>query len=284
MTVNVIQTIAAGFDRLEFGILDNNGFFAGATGVVTAGAVGAAPGRMKAVKVANPTVPNPDAVPITGDNDYQGGFIFSSNAVRAFDIEAAVDDFNIVAALQQTNVENQGDISLGLLDPEAANYPSVCLLLVSNAQSKMAGSGGVTGFSGLIVPKCQLVPLGRPQFQERGAASVKFRVVVNSTDRYPFGKTFTDATNGTTGTRFIPWTAENRISMMRFDGDAATTTFGNSSATPHTPASSSLSKNRVFVNGLIQNAGVTPNVGARTITFGAAPAATPIVWFYEYTE
>lgn len=279
MAVNVNQVIAAGFEILEYHVLDTSGYAAG-TGSVAAGAIAAA-SRIKAVKTMDIQIVEPENVNITGDDNFQGQFIFAPAQGPSFNIEVAINNLTNDGIFQGTSVESLGDINLGVEQPTNPVYPDIALLAVSRAKSKVSGSDGVSGYTGVIIPKCQIVPLGRGGFNERGEATYRYRVIASTSDADPWGKTYRDSVQGTTGAVIRPWTAENRVTIERATGDGATTTFTLS----QTPASSSVTlKVLVFKDGLQMTSGVTVNTSTKVVTFSVAPASnSKIVFFYEYT-
>lgn len=282
MTVNVTQNIAAGFEILEFHVLDTTGYAAGSTGSVSSGGTGAAAGRIKAVKTMDIQVTEPESKDITGDDNFQGNFIFAPAAGPSFTVETSIQNLTNDGVFQTTSVEALGDIDLGVTQPTDPVYPDVALLAVSRAKSKMAGSDGVSGYNGVIVPKCNIVPLGRSGYNERGEALYRYKVIASTSDADPWGKTYTNAIQGTTGAVIRPWTAENRVSIHRFTGDGSTTVFTLS----NTPASASISlKVIIFKDGLQVTSGVTVSTANKTLTFSVAPASgAKVVVFYEYTQ
>lgn len=279
MAVNVKKYIAAGFDRLEFHLLDSAGYAAGSSGSVTPGGVGAPGTRILAVKTMDIQIPEPEDTDITGDDIYQGGFVWPPGAGPAFTIEMAVNNLTNDAGFQGTLTENLGDITLGVEQPVDMTFPDVALLAVSRARSKEAGSDGVSGFAGVIIPKTNVTPLGRAGFNERGEAVWRYRVKASTSDADPWGKTYTNATQGTSGVVVRPWTAENRVTMHSFVGDGSTVAF----TVAETPASTSITtKVIIFKDGLRVTSGVT--VSGKILTFSVAPAnGAKIVVFYEYT-
>jgi hypothetical protein len=280
MTANVSEYIAAGFERLEYHQLDSAGIAAGASGSISTGATGAPAARILGVKTSDIVIPEPDIVPITGDDGPLGQFIFPSTTTPGFNIDIGAQDLQDEAYFQQTLIETQGDMSFGILQPKDQGFPDFALIAVSRAKSKMSGSDGVANYMGIIIPKCQIVPLGRVSWTEREGATYRYRVSTTISDAYPWGKTLTDAVNGTTGGSIMPWSAENRITMHRWSGDGATTAF----TLGQTPASSAVAKMRVFVNNTITTGGITISTAAKTLTFSVAPAnGAKIVAVYEYT-
>lgn len=280
MTVNVTELIAAGFDTLEYHMLDTNGIAAGPSGSITAGATGSGAGRLRGVKTSDINIPEPDITNITGDDSALGSFIWPPTSLPGFNIDVAVADLQDEGYFQGTTPENTGDITLGVWQPRDQEFPDFCLIGVSRAKSKMSGSDGVSGFSGIIIPKCTIVPLGRVAFTEREGAVFRYRVAVNMSDAYPWGQTLKTATQGTTAGAVFPWTAENRITIHAWTGNSVVSSFN----TQETPASSSVNKMRVFVNNVINSGGVTVTTATKTVALVPTPGAVRVIAVYEYTR
>jgi hypothetical protein len=280
MTANVTELIAAGFDRLEYHMLDTNGIAAGPSGSITAGATGSGAGRMRGVKTSDIVIPEPDIVNITGDDGPLGSFIFQPTATPGFNIDVGAADLQDEAYFQGTLVENSGDLSFGVLQPKDQAFPDFCLIGVSRAKSKMSGSDGVSGYSGIIIPKCQIVPLGRVSYTEREGGVFRYRVSVTMSDAYPWGQTLKDSINGTTGGAIMPWTAENRITIHAWTGNSVVSTFN----TQETPASSSANKMRFFVNNVINSGGLTITTATKSVAVVPTPGAVRVVAVYEYSS
>lgn len=281
MADNVKQYIQAGFEKLLLHILDDNGNPAGITGVAPTAGTMVGPYEIIGVQTSDIAIPEPDIVDVPGDDDVLGGFIFSAQTTPAFNIDIGTQDLTLEGAVQETNVENDGNISLGVLQPNAPQYRDVMLIGISRAKSKVSASDGVSQYGGIIVPKCNMVPLGRPEFAGRTAANTRYRVKANKSTQTGFGHTFTNATHGTEAGVIRPWSAAQRLCVDRGTGDGATVTFPLS----HIPRSTSLADVRVRVNGAIQNSGVTVNVANRTLTFSVAPASNAVIIVgYEYVN
>lgn len=279
--MSVTETIAAGFERLEFHVYNSSGFIAGPTGSLTAGAAGAAAGRIRAVKTMDLNIPDPEITNITGDNAFQGAFIWDPSQAPGFTIEAAINNPTYNGVFQETNVVTVGEVKLGALMPGGPTYPDVCLLAVSNAKSKDSGFGGLSKFTGVIVPKCNIVPLGRAGFNERGEATYRFRVVVNISDSNAWGETFLAPTWGTTEMPIQEWSADNRVSLHAFQQNSgnSVSAFGPLLYTPVTTAKTKLYANRAALSGY------TVDTGPKQINGVTGTAANDYMTaFYEYTQ
>jgi len=279
MTTNVKQ-IAAGADRAEFHLLDTNGY-ANGNGSVTAGAAGQGAIRILGIQTADPAIQEGDVVDIPGDDGSQGVFEFDPTSTPSFIMTYAVQDLDQDGLWQGTNVESQGDMRFGVLQPKDRADVDAMINIVSKAKSKESGAEGQSKYHGYLLPRCTVRPLGRVAFEGRTGGAFRARVTVQSTDTMPWGKTLNNTDNGTESAPVIPWTATNRITVQRFTQSTGVTAFG---PLAQTPAGATVAKIRVFVNKTIQLAGWTADVTTRVITFTPAPAdGAVIVVVYEYT-
>lgn len=278
---NDLAVILAGFDRMEGHLTDSSGIIAGTTGTVASGAAGSAGFRVLGGKDAqNVGAPDPDAVPITGDDDYIGGFIFPSAQVRRFVHTAAVLGLDINAIMNGSQAYAIGNSEVGFIDASPFTTLSMALILTSQAKSAQGSNQGQGEFSGYIIPQIQGVPLGRQTMQERQAGIARIGFIESKAAQFPWGETFKLGTHGILQAVLIPWISAFRKAMHRFTGDGATTVFG---PLLYQPATTSLSDVVVYVNGYRQTSGITVNQTAQTLTFAPAPANNAkIVVYYDH--
>lgn len=280
MPANITQLIAAGLDRTEFHILDSNGYAAG-SGTVTAGAAGSAAIRALGAQNADLALPDSDIVNIPGDDTSQGTFEFDPEGTPVFNLDVGVQNLTHEGYFQGTNVESQGDISLGVLQPKDRATIDAFLILTSKSKSKASGSDGSTNWTGAIIPKATLRPMGRVAYEGRAGGAFRYRVATSAADKMPWGKTLNEADNGTEAAPIVEWSAPGRISVHRFTQTSGLTAFG---PLAYTPAGATNTSIRVFVNGVIQLAGWTASTATKIITFSPAPADNAvIVVVYTYT-
>ncbi len=283
MADNVTKLIAAGFERLDFMVLDSTGIAAGSTGTVSAGATGSAAGRFLGVQTAEIRIGEPAEVPIPGDDGNQGTFIFGSDQIPGFDVIVGVHDLTNDGIFQGTNVLTEGSASIGVLDPTLPVYADLALVAVSRSKSKVPNSDGVANYTGVIIPKCQAVPLGRATFQGREGAGFRYRILPTRSSAYPWGRTLKDtaAGEGTAGGVIFPWSAENPMTMHRWTGDNTTTTFNLGEKL----ASASADEFRLYINTTLTTGGLTLVAAATSWTIAPAPATdAKAVAFYQYQK
>ena len=259
------------------------GYAAGITGTLPVDGTFAPAHRLIGVQTAPISIGEPDEVTIPGDDGNLGSFIFAPANIPAFIIETGADDLNVEAIMQGTLVHDEGGIAIGVLDPEDPVYADIALIGVSRARSKVTASEGVSNYSGVLIPKCNVVPMGRAEYTTREGGKFRWKVMPTRSDAFPWGRTLTNAVNGTESAVIYPWSAENRVTCEGTQQDAGgvTTIFG---PLRNTPAGTTNTDVRVFVNGVIWLAGWTISTVTRLLTFApAAPAADAIIQvFYEY--
>lgn len=279
---NDLAVIMGGFDRAEGHVLDSAGIIGGTSGTVAPGAAGSAGFRILAAKDAqNIGAPEPDAIPITGDDVYQGGFIFPSAAVRKFTATAAVLGLDINGYLNNIPPYAIGNSEVGFLDATPFTTLSLALLVTSQAKSAQGTDTGQGMFNGYIIPQIQGVPLGRQTLQERAAGINRIGFIENLAAQFPWGETFKLGIHFITQAVLIPWISSYRKAMHRFTGDNVTTVFG---PLLYPPATTSLLDIVVYVNGYRQTANITVQQTAQTITFTTPPANNAkIAVYYDHT-
>ncbi len=282
MPVNTYDFITAGLDRIEGWLLDSNGVINGTSATTTKGATGNGYIRLLGAKALPLGVPEPETVPITGDNAYLGGFVFPSAATRQFMLTAAVSGLKNNEYLGSGKFVNIGNSSVGFLDGKPFNPLDVALITVANAKSQQAGQVGQGLHTGYILAKVQGIPIGQETQQERAAGQFRYMFIVSLTDAFPWGETFNVSTHGYESASYLPWTSNYRKSMFRFTGDGATLAFG---PLPHTPATTDVNDIVVYVNGYRRYTGYTVSTATKMITFAPAPADNAsIVVYYDCTD
>lgn len=278
---NVQQIISAGVQLAQYHFLDANGYVAGTTGTVTAGANGSPMGTMLGIQEASATVPDTDVEPVAGDDGTLGTFIFDPTSTPTFTIDIGVHDLAIDAYAQGTNVVNDGDMSYGVLQPQLPTYRDALIILTSVAKSYEATTRGTSKYYHYVLPKVTMHPVGRVAIAGRTAAAFRYSCVEQVSTTRGAGATMKVSVEGTESGTIIPLTSDNRITMQRFDGDNTTTVWNLAKR----PASTAIAKCRVYVNGLIQLSGVTISATNKTVTISPAVATSlPIVVIHEYVN
>jgi hypothetical protein len=275
------KVIAAGYERAYFGIVDATlGIHKGDTVGSGTAADGFPMVRLDGVKTANVQIKEPESVFISGDDGPIGAFIFPNEETPKFDLITAVNDLGAVALYSGTKVYADGDINVGVLQPDSPTFPDVSLVLMRRAISRDAGATlGLTRWEGVIIPRATIIPAGSEGLEQKKGGQYKYSVICNFSSTLPHGRAVTATNFGTTAAPIFPFTADNRIHFQTFISDGIITDFNLSK----TPASSVITtKNRIIVNGTIQAAGVTVNTSTKVVHFTSAPAAGYVAVMYEH--
>lgn len=220
------KAAAAGNQRSFAWFVDGNGFPLGAdTSAPASGATGSGAFQIKGIKTASPTIPEPDVVQNTGDDDLIAEFTFPSIATRSFTIEYAVEDLAVLARILGVTLQTWGEAKVALLD--IANPPerNMGFIFQSKAKKQDAGVAGQGGWNGVMVPIATATPLGRGAFEERSAAVFRMQITPQLAGYDPLGVTIQSANYGTTGARYIPFNSEYPLHLMRHTGNGSATEF-----------------------------------------------------------
>ncbi len=275
------EVIAAGFTNVYIGVLDTDGMSLGFTTSLNAGDQnGAGMRRFEGAKNGPISVPEPDTVTPTGDDEPKGNFTFESTTLASGVLTTSIKDMNIEAMCMGLEVVNMGMMQIVVTgQPENPQRRDMCLILQRRSISRTAGEVGVSRWSGVYIPKATITPMGAP-FEERAAATYSYKITLNKSDRMLWGETFGVSVHGTEQAAFYQFISEYPIVQHSFRGDGAETVF-NLALTPAGTTSNYL---RAWKAGVYQSSGVTVNAAAKTVTFAAAPAADQIVNVaYQYT-
>lgn len=280
---DLTQIISAGVQLAQYSFLDSDGYVAGTTGTAATGANGSPMGTILGIQQANVTIPEPDRVPVPGDDTTLGAFQFDSTETPGFNIVVGVHDLGLDAAAQGTNVVLDGSMTLGVLQPSQPTYRDALIILTSVAKSFESDTRGTSKFSHYIIPKVTMTPLGRVDWQGRTDAAFQYACVANVSTTRGHGATMKTGMGyeGTESATVIPVFSDNRITAQRWVGDGVTTVFNIAKK----PVTSGVVYNRVYINGLIRLSGVTIDATAKTLTITPAPALSDkIVMYHEYVN
>lgn len=272
--------IAAGFDRIFYGVVNVSGFVIGydLTGAVAGNISGQGLRRLEGARTLPIGLPEDEIVTVTGDNEPKASFKFPGADLPSGVLDLAVRDMDFEALVQGTRVETIGDMSVGVLGPSGATNPDICLLLMRKSKKMGPGVRGVSAWEILFVPRCNISPLG-VELTERQFNPYRYGINVSKSDRQPWGATFTTGVHGTTDAPFSPVESDNPVMLHTHIGDASRTLF-NLAIPPKTNA-----KVHIYENGVKQT--VTTDYtqsGVATTHVGAPASGVVINTFYEVDE
>jgi hypothetical protein len=272
--------IAAGFDRIFWGVVNTNGFVIGydTTGAVAGNISGQGLRRLEGARTLPVGVPEDEIVTVTGDNEPKTSFKFPSADLPSGVLETAVRDLDFEALVQGTRVETVGDMSVGTLAPSGSTNPDICLLLMRKAKKMGPGVRGVSAWEILFIPRCSITPLGA-ELTERQFNPYRYSINISKSDRLPWGATFTTALHGTTDVALVPVESDNPVMLHTHIGDASRVLF-NLAIVPKTNA-----KVNIYENGVKQTVTTDYTQNGVATTHTGAPASGVIVnTFYEVDE
>lgn len=279
---NTRKIIAAGFKNAFYGVLDANGQFIGKTTSLTAGDQdGSGMGRLEGVKVLPITVPDPEIVTATGDDEALAEFTFESADLAGGILETVVKDATFEALCLGIPVRDIDDITtIAVGQPCDPDREDMCLIFQRRAKSYAAGEKGVSRWEGVFIPKCTITPMYSDSFNERAVPAFRYQITLAKTDTLMWGETFGMSLWGTECTAFAQFIADNPVVVQAWRGNGAQTVF-NFERTPVSAVKCS-----VYIAGIKQTITThyTVDPVAETITFVAAPANNALIHvLHEYT-
>jgi len=257
--------IAAGFDRIFYGVNNSDGILIGndATGAAAGNTTGQSLLRLEGARTIPVAIPEPERVTVTGDNEPKVSFNFPSADLPQGILEMAVRDQSFEALVQGTKEQVLGDLSIGSLMPSGANSRNMCLLLMRQAKKWEGAARGSTAWEILFVPTCEITPL-YADITERQFSPYRYSINLSKSARAPWGATFTEGLHGTTEMPLVPIESDNPVMVHAWQGNAVVQAF-NLAYTPKT-----IAKVHAFMNNGVHNPGAT--VAGLTVTYGAVPA------------
>ncbi len=217
------KILSAGVQQTQLLFLDNDNFAIGDNPTaITAGQIRGAY-QWVGVQTAPTGVPEGEGVPVLGDDSLLGTFLFASADAREVLLEFGQGDLSLEAWLQGTLVEALGAINLGLEDPSAPNYPSVCVIHNSRAINRNPGQSGRPAWKSRIWPVIQLQPLGVETLENRTAAAFRYKGTIQQAFNHPWGVTISNAVNGNPSSFSTVTYQDYPLTIDAFRGDGVVT-------------------------------------------------------------
>lgn len=262
------KRIGAGFDRIEWGLVNTSGLVYGTTLVgPTAGAIAGQPMlRLRGARTLPVQIPEPERVPVTGDNEILASFQFPGGELPAGILELAVNDMDFNAIAQGTKVRTLGDYALGSLAPNGNVYPTICLSLMRQTSKQDSGETGLPGWEGKWIPRCTITPLDA-ETTERAFSPYRYAININPSDRSMLGYTFTEGIDGVTSMAMMDFEGDYPPHQDNWKGDASRTAF-TLNYTPVNPTNV-----MVCLNGVLQTYTAHYTVSGNTLTMLTAPGS-----------
>jgi hypothetical protein len=268
--------IAAGFDRVFYGVLNSSGYMIGQTaaGATAGSAAGEGMARLEGARTIPIGIAEDDVLPVSGDNEPLVSFSFPGEELPNGVLEMAVRSQEFESLVQGTRTETLGDVTISALGPSGASKPDMALLLQRKSKKWQSGVRGSGAWEIVMVLKSNVTPLGSA-LEQRQFSPYRYGINLSKSDRLTYGATFTELQHGTTSMPIAIVYSDNPMLIHAFQGDASRTAF----TLPVAPKSAS--KVYVYVNGTRNY----PTISGTTVTFGSPPASGAMIGvFYEVDE
>lgn len=273
-------TIEAGFDRIDYGFRNADGYFIGSD--TTAPAAGDQDGSGLARLLGAQTVPlspsEAETITVLGDDEPLTQFSFDPADLPSGVLQTAVADLGLEAKAQGTQVETLGDFTIGVRQPTGSTPATLCMGFQRQAKDWTPGALGVAKRKSVWAPSVELRPRGPSDITQRQHSPEQWNIITSKSDRKPWGATFTAGENGTTSAALVPINSSYIVQLHCFVGDNSETDF----YLPHV-AVGTADTLKVFIDGVLQTVTthytVTTNSpsGKTTIAFGSPPGTDAII-------
>jgi len=274
------KIIQAGVEQARLALVGADGLILGNTTTLPSSTVFNPDIKLVGVQDMETGIQENDTVPVPGDNDNLGSFIFPSDQPYTMMINTGQQELAIDATLQGTSVVSIGNVQVGVLAPSNPVYPNVTILVWTRAQPKDSDDLG-SEWKGYYFPLCKIAPMEVAQLQGRTAASFRYRVVAQRVLNTSWGVTIgnADFAVGTTGAIGMTLTARYPMAMARLTGAGSAGPYTGLNQTPSTTVADSF---LVVNRSQVSIASITT---AKTMTASSSiSSGLPGVLFYGYTD
>jgi hypothetical protein len=274
------ERIAAGFDYVFYGVVNSSGYVIGntATGATAGDATGQSMLRLDGARTVPISIPPDEVVTVVGDNKPMVSFNFPAAELPSGQLEMSDRNNSFDALVQGTLVESLGDLEISTYGPGTRNQPDICLLLMRQAKKWEVGVQGVQAWEIAVIPRCTITPLGL-DITQREFTPYRYNINLQTSDRKPWGATFTTLLNATDSGTIIFIDSDNPVMLHTHIGNNSTQNFN----LPVTPVSAA--KTKPFANGIAQATPGDYSLSASQLQFVAAPATDAVVnTIYELSE
>jgi hypothetical protein len=213
-------------------------------------------------------------------NDFDG-LSFANRDIQ-FTTTLSAFDLDQIAALQGQNVVQRGGAYVTGMSPKNQQYPSVALLLHSEAKSRDRATRGQRKVAGLIVMSADMVPYGPDNLEGVVAQQNRFKIVPSARIRMPWGETFYESVWGDCEYNYALFNHNYQTDIDVWYGDGAETQFFMEREVPD-PFDNSNDALAMYINSTAQDIVTDYTVDAATnsVTFGVAPASGACIQFWH---
>lgn len=271
------QYIAAGTQQTKLIFLDGENMVTGSTRTKPTVGTLSSGYNVIGIQELSAGIPEPEIVPVPGDDFTLGAFTFASDAPRNFILNVGQFDLALNAKLQGTNVIQVAGASMGVADSPEVTPVTVCLVVQGRAIKRNPGQAGQAAWMGWIYPVVTVTPLDRTQFQGRTAAVNHYSCTAQLATNYPYGITFATNLGGVTQDFTQVFSSEYPMMLDAFTSDGSTVNYTLSK----TPVSTTYTA--AFIERVAMGlASVTPATKVAVLS-GAGTTGQRGAFFYGYS-
>lgn len=228
-----------------------------------------------------PTIPDPNRVTAHGDDRPYHTFVLPPDEGVTGELRTTVFDSELVALITDTNQWGSSPIrKVGMATDKQGEEPS-CICWGSSYAVDIDPSTGtkVNAWQTYIFLDSQFSPKTPPK-ERATVGEMSYAMAANDSLTDEKGTQFNTVINGFTQSPYVVVTTRGKFGMCAWKGNASNKVFNLPSG--EFPLYSG-STPEVWVDGVYQNAGVTVDATAGTVTFDTEPASgAKIIALYEY--
>lgn len=269
------QSIQAGTQEAWFMFYDANGEPSGSSPTPLSNGQSSGAYKLVGIQTAPSAVPEPNNVPVPGDDGTLGVFSFANADARSIVLNFGQMDLTLEGRLQQTDVETYGNIQTGIIDLTTFVLATGALIIQGRAIKKASGVSGQAAWSGMVYPYVQLMPLNRETWEGQTAGSIRYQASIQPAFNRPWGTTILNSAGSPIGAHGIPFTSSYPVTLDAFRGSLSSLTLNR---TPQTVASTRPFSDKVAIDVTSINTPTPKNLVLAT----SVGAGRPGVVFYEY--
>lgn len=252
---------------------ENNNYLTGGTRTAPSagGQDGSPSARVLGIQTASPTVGQPEAIQIPGDDGLLGELDFENVDTRQFVITIGVQDLGFAANLNNVNTFETAGATMMPLDTGEVDDRNACVILQAKAEDTQTAA---SKWAGVFALKGTTRYLGRETFEGRTGGAFRFSFTPKRGQYLPWGVTLSNSVHRSEQARYLPFDADHPMHLQVFTGDGTETDFN----LKHDPIS--LSKIEAWEDRVSLS---ISSLSGNTITFASAPTNNrPVIVLYQF--
>jgi hypothetical protein len=288
MATTVDGHIESGFNTIYVFAKNTNGVMVGSDTIepVAGAGIGTAGIRVEGAQTVPIGLPDSEVITVMGDDEPTIQEDFGESTLPSGILQLAARNLYLEAMLQGTEVEEIGNVKVGVLAPQTRQLADIAMLLGRRSKTWSVGDRGVKKRGLLFLPSVTLTPKGNADWTQRAHGPYQYSIATSKGNILAWGATFTQDGQGTDAAALVPVESNFQYIVNFFKGDGVQLTF----TLTHIPVitDTTIVTERIGAAAPTVIAGgdyaitATPNL----ITFGGgnAPAAGAIVTVFIPVE